>query len=421
MWRSARFIPLAIAVAASCGGRAALDVPHPPDAAVPTLGTGGLTGNGAGRDGGQPAPPTAFVTAECLAGDVYASRKSLSYDGRWFAFKENDQAILLDRSTGTRTVLSRDLSVLDLPVASGDGNRVVFGAAVGTDNHAFVWDRTTDGMLATFFVGDDVEGVLSHDGRFLAFHSLDASFVEPPLNSRGGSVVVDLSTNERWQVSVNDSGEPANDRSRSSDISDDGRRVVLRSYAMNLVSNKPERRFDVYLHDRSTRKTVLATAAMYGGYANRSTSDALISGDGRIVVFESDASNIVLEDRDRTDDVFVWDIEEDTVISFTLGHSNELPIALAGVSSDGRFVLIGTKADSYVAEDRNNAPDAFVYDRLLGRFESATRNRDGSTLEKGGGPIALSGDGRVVAFQTHSPEFLGDAGNFVTCFAVREP
>jgi hypothetical protein len=190
---------------------------------------------------------------------------------------------------------------------------------------------------------------------------------------------------------------------------------------MNLVPGKPERRLDVYLHDRSTRKTVLAVSAMSGGYANRGTAGVFMSGDGRIVAFESDASNIVPGDRDRTDDVFVWDTEEDTVMSFTLERSNEYPIGLAGVSRDGRFVLFGTKANTYVAEDLNDGTDAFVYDRLLGRFEIATRNRDGSLLEKGGSAIALSGDGRVVAFQTQSPELLGDAGHFATCFAVREP
>lgn len=419
MRQSARFFPLAVVVVVSCGGRTALDVPYLPEAGAGD-GSGGPESGGL-RDG-EPAPPKPFVTAECLVGAAFSSRYSLSHDGRWFAFKENDRAILLDRSTGTRTVLSRDLSFLDAPIVSGDGNRAVFGAIVGEDTYAFVWDRTTAGMLATFFVGDGFEGALSRDGRFLAFHSMDASFVEPPVNSKGGgSVVVDLSTNERWQASVNDSGEPADDFSRSSDISDDGRRVVFRSYAKNLVPDKPERRFDVYLYDRSTRRTVLAAASTRGKYADRATSGVAISGDGRIVAFESEASDVVIGDDDRTDDVFVRDVEEDTVMSFTLGRSNEFPIGLAGISEDGRFVLFGTKADTYAAEDRNDSPDAFVYDRLFGEFEIATRSRNGSVLEQGGGAIALSGDGRVVAFQTQSPELAGSAGNFVTCFAVREP
>jgi hypothetical protein len=46
--------------------------------------------------------------------------------------------------------------------------------------------------------------------------------------------------------------------------------------------------------------------------------------------------------------------------------------------------------------------------------------RDGSPLQRGGEPIALSGDGRVVAFRTSSPELAGDGGDTVTCFSVRK-
>lgn len=402
MQRDVRFFFLAIVAAISCGGRATYDRLLPPDAS-PSVATD---------------PPG---TAECLTGDVLATRESLSFDGRWFAFLQDGQAILLDRSTGTRAVLSRNLSDVGPPFISGDGNRVLFGAGGGTDIHAFVWDRTTNGMLATFFVGDGVFGALSHDGRFLTIHSRDPSFAESPLNPLGAAVVVDLSTNERWQASVNDGGEAANDYTRSSDLSDDGQRVVFWSAATNLVPGKHEYRFDLYLHDHATGNTVLAAPSMKGGYADSTTVNSVISGDGRLVAFESQASDLVPGDHAGTPDVFTWDIAENTVTSFTLGDSNEFPSFLRNVSRDGRLVLFTTDAGTYVADDRNDSKDAFVYDRARDRFELVTLARNGSPLEKGGSPIAMSGDGRVVAFETASPELAGDGGNSVKCFFVREP
>jgi Tol biopolymer transport system component len=335
------------------------------------------------------------------------------YDG------DADQTILLDRSTGARIAVSRTLSDVDPPSISGDGNRVLFGAGAGNSSRAYIWDRVTDGMLATFLVGDGVMGALSHDGRFLAFFTRDTSFTDPPPHFQGGSVVVDLATNDRWQASVNDAGEAGDDYSYSSDVSDDGQRVVFGSVAMNLVPGKPKRRWDAYLYDHSTRTTVLAARSSNGGYPNSYAGRVRISGDGRIVAFVSDGSDIVAGDRDATQDIFVWDTQLNTVTSFTLGRSNDSFLELVNVSREGRFVLLGS-FDAYVSEDQNDGQDAFVYDRALDRFELVTRARDGLPLRGGAWPVALSADGRVVAFQTRSPELAGDAGGFVTCFSVRE-
>jgi hypothetical protein len=274
-------------------------------------------------------------------------------------------------------------------------------------------------MLATFLVGDKVTGALSYDGRFATFYSRDASFTEPPVYFQGGVVVADLVTNERWQASVNDGGEAGDETSISSDVSDDGQRVVFRSVAMNLVQGKPRRRWDVYMYDRSTRKIVLAATAMNGGYADARTAIVRISGDGRTVAFESAASDIVAGDSRETNDLFTWDIATDTVRAFTFGHSIEERPALVDLSTSGRFVLFRGDSDDFVPAERNGMPDAFVYDRTLERFELVSVARDGSPLVGGGEPIAISGDGRVVAFRTRSPELTGDAGAAVTCFSAR--
>jgi hypothetical protein len=380
---------------------------------------GGTVGAGGTIDAGYP-PLSPAVTVECLTGTVETTSAGLSYDGRYFAYKADASILLLDRQTGEKKSLSRSLTDLTPPAISGIGNRVLFGASPGNSATAYVWDRITDGMFASFPVGDLVVGVLSYDGRYLATYSTDSSFSDPPPYFQGGSVVVDLETNVRWQASVNDSGAAGNDYSFSSGISDNGQRVVFRSVASNLVAGKPGHRWDAYLYDRATEKTLLASHAMNGGYPASYTYAVVISGDGRVVAFMSQADDIVSGDSPGTWDLFLWDIASNVVTSPTVSRSLGDPTKLVNISTDARFFLFGASADALVPVDTNAKPDAFVYDAGLDRFDLVTVATDSSPLRDGGWPLAFSGDGHVVAFRTQSPELAGDGGGVVTCFSVRK-
>jgi hypothetical protein len=160
---------------------------------------------------------------------------------------------------------------------------------------------------------------------------------------------------------------------------------------------------------------------MNGGYPDDYTQIARLSGDGRTIAFQSQAADVVEGDTQKTTDIFFRDIASVPVGSFTQGRAGGAPLELVNLSADGRFILFGADADGYSSEDRNGSPDGFVYDKALGRITVVTVGRDGSSLEAGGKPLALSGDGRAVAFKTTSPELAGDAGGMVTCFSVREP
>lgn len=370
--------------------------------------------------GRRPDPLPPLRTAECLTGEVRTTDEGLSYDGRWFVYSDDVHVVLVDRHTGATSVVSRELTDVELPAISGDGNRILFGAGVGNETTAYVWDRVTQGVFASFLVGDGVLGVLSYDGRFLGFYTRDATFSDPPPDSGGGAMVVDLSDNERWQASVNDLGEAGSDYSYTSDISDDGERVVFRSVAMNLIPGKPNRRWDVYLYDRATRKVSLLAHTAAGGYPDAYTYDARISGDGRTVAFVTQAADVLVGDTPNTNDLFIGDLATGVVTSPTLWNKEERTIVLENLSTDGRLVLFRDDTDEFVPEDANGNPDGFVFDRAFDHFDLVTRARNGAPLERGGVPVAFSGNGHVVAFRTQSPELSGDGGGFVTCFSVRE-
>jgi Tol biopolymer transport system component len=90
-------------------------------------------------------------------------------------------------------------------------------------------------------------------------------------------------------------------------ISADGRFVAFESSATDLVANDTNGTNDVFVHDRQTGATERVSVDSNGGQADSSSSEASISADGRFVAFQSAATNLVDGDTNGQLDVFVHD------------------------------------------------------------------------------------------------------------------
>ena len=73
----------------------------------------------------------------------------------------------------------------------------------------------------------------------------------------------------------------------------------------------------------------------------------------------------------------------------------------ASISDDGRFVAFPSGATDLVGNDTNETFDAFVRDRQDGTTRRISVSSSGDELDLGGGEVAISGDGRWVAFVSH--------------------
>lgn len=131
-----------------------------------------------------------------------------------------------------------------------------------------------------------------------------------------------------------------------------------------------------------------------------------INADGRYVAFSSRATNLVPADTNGVIDVFVRDVQAGTTervsVSSTGGQgdgdsgvehasTNGRPVA---ISADGRYVAFTSFASNLSPGDANGVEDVFVHDRLTGATERASA---GGTASH---DPSLSGDGRYVAFDT---------------------
>ena len=110
------------------------------------------------------------------------------------------------------------------------------------------------------------------------------------------------------RVSVGPGGVQGNDDSiRSASISADGRWVVFDSYASNLVTEGTTGGLNVFVYDQQTGTTTRASVGLSGAQANGRSEAWGLSSDGRWVLFASYATNLVAADTNGEPDVFVHD------------------------------------------------------------------------------------------------------------------
>ena len=127
------------------------------------------------------------------------------------------------------------------------------------------------------------------------------------------------------RVSVSSSGSQADRDAYAVGLSANGRFVLINAQATDLVPGDTNERWDVFVHDRSHGTTTRASVST-GGAQARATRDPWggstaggISASGRYVVFQSDAPNLVAGDTNRVADVFVHDFGSGVTTRVSVG------------------------------------------------------------------------------------------------------
>lgn len=116
---------------------------------------------------------------------------------------------------------------------------------------------------------------------------------------------LDVVANVLRLISVGDQGQLGNGGANQPQISRDGRRIVFRSTASNLVAGDANGLADAFLHDLTTRRSTLLSAnPATGRPANFLSTTPGLSDDGRFATFVSGASDLVTSDFNGAADVF---------------------------------------------------------------------------------------------------------------------
>ena len=175
---------------------------------------------------------------------------------------------------------------------------------------------------------------------FRSIAGIAAAFV---VASLGGLASASHLTIDR--VSVDSSGNESNSQSQYPEINDNGRFVVFYAFASNLVPGDTNGVFDIFVHDRQGGGTERMSVNSVGVEGNADSFYPDISDDGRFVVFESNASNLVPGDTNHRSDVFVRDRLTGTTQRANVdstGAEAEFGGRRASISGDGRFVAFSS-------------------------------------------------------------------------------
>ena len=169
-------------------------------------------------------------------------------------------------------------------------------------------------------------------------------------------------------VTFNENHQWSNGNASSLAASDDGRFLAFLSNATNLVDNTTTPINQVYLYDSLKQKLSLLSIDSFGNPGNAPSLATTISGNGRFVVFETLANNLVIEDKDTTSDWFIYDQVTHKIEPLYLGYKGEKQnarITKLTISGNGRYISFVSSSDNIVLGDDNKIEDAFLYDRFL--------------------------------------------------------
>lgn len=396
-------------------------------------------------------------TGGLLGGSDGALGAAISADGRFVAF--TSAAVLVagdsngfsdiyvrDRQTGTIERVSLGAAGVQSnansfdPSISADGRFVVFSSIasnlVASDTNGvsdvFVHDRqaritkrlsaSTSAGVVTQANGASDQGCISGNGLYVAFASLATNLVSIDANAVRDVFVHDITTGVISRVSVDSFGTAGNGESTSPCISSDGRFVVFQSNATNLIAGDINGLPDIFVHDRwpgtgsGAGNTIRVSGGHNGVEPNGASVNPSVSADGQIIAFSSASSNLVVGDDNSVADIFVRDSSTGQTKRISVdsnGTQAGVPSQHSIVSGDGRFVVFSTNANTLVPGDNNNLEDIFVHDRWTGIIERVSVSTAG--VEANGHStstsLAISNDGRTVVLESLANNLVSPDAN----------
>lgn len=323
--------------------------------------------------------------------------------------------------------------------------------------------------------GPSADFAISRSGRFVAFDSAATNLgASTPAGIRN-IYVFDVLAGVRSMLSGGRGG-PANGDSSNPAVSADGSTVVWQSDASNLVAGDTNGVSDIFVR-HGVEPIVRVSVASDDGQANGPSSEPAISSDGRFVAFMSSASNLVPGDNSHASEIFVRDLVAGTttrvsvgadgrdpngpstnpalsadgrVVSFDSSATNLLPTPvpsshenvyartlattatelvsvstlgtdqnlavptpfhqISSLSADGRFVAFDSNADNLVSGDVNRSTDVFVRDRMTHLTTLASANNAGFEGNNDSFAPTISGNGRYVAFESFARNLASGGG-----------
>lgn len=185
-------------------------------------------------------------------------------------------------------------------------------------------------------------------------------------------------------------------------ISDDGRYVVFSSAASNLVANDLNGMSDIFVADVQAQ-TLSRISGVNGMEPSGGSFEPKISGDGTFVVFSTDATNMIEFDSNGKRDIIL--LERATGIKKNINHGPS-GLATSGDSSqpmvtgNANFVVFASTASDLVSADTNLKSDIFLFSRLTNVVSRVSDSTSHGQFTQDSFRPSVSDDGEIVVFES---------------------
>ncbi|MCP5408948.1 MAG: PKD domain-containing protein [Chromatiaceae bacterium] len=313
-------------------------------------------------------------------GNDESGEPTVSEDGRFVAFSSNTFNLVPNDINGASDIFVRD-------------------RLAGTTTRVSV---ASDGAQAN---GSSNAPAISSDGRFVTFYSGASNLVPGDTNDDYDIFIHDRQTGITTRASIGIDGSQPNGASWDPALSGDGQIVVFTSAATNLIQGDSNAKDDVFVYDRVTGVTERVSERPGGIAGDADSGSPVISQDGQFVAYLSHASNLVPGDVGGHSDVFVLDRESGVTTRVSVdssGIEGDANSDAPAISGDGRLIAFSSDATNLVPNDTNGQSDVFIHDIEI--HSTIRVSVDALDKQANGGSFhpSLSADGRVVGFDSQA-------------------
>ncbi len=260
----------------------------------------------------------------------------------------------------------------------------------------------------------EIEGVnqnpaISGDGRFVAFETAS------------GVMLRDLTLNTTQTVA---------EIGKHPDVSGDGRYVSFESSSPTLVADDTNGVPDIFVFDTVSASTERVSLSGAGVQADVNSQHARLSPNGRFVVFQSLATNLVPNDTNLRWDVFLRDRLLATTVRVSVntasqqGNDDSLEVSASRdapvVDASGTLIAFTSAATNLTEGDSNGGTDIFLRDMVAGTTTRVSVSDSGSQANRDSFKPSISADGRMIEFTSVATNLVAGGTNGQSQIFVRD-
>ena len=234
------------------------------------------------------------------------------------------------------------------------------------------------------------------------------SSLECDLTAGSGEADI-LQGNTIRMVGLNYLGQQLNSDFIAYGINGDGSAISFSTVDANVIANDTNALEDVFVFNPVTGTVVRGSESSLGAQGGNFSTEAWLSPDGRYLAFQSRAPNLVPSDGDGTNDVFIKDLSTgQTVRVSELGGGLDATSHSEGlsISADGRYALFTTRADNLAVGTTIGRFNIVLRDMTTGAFQLISEDSggvEGNNNSRGG---VISEDGQWAVFRSEASNLV---------------